>query len=244
VNGRGSAIALALVFWSAVVSAQSPPPGTPVSAPGAPASGSPAPDRVLVDRVAVRFYAPETGGSLRPRFITDRTLAFEARLEAMGEDAFGANAGFQERHLRAALDRHIAEELLSSLSIEGGKESLDLPHIADDFRADLEQRVGGAEPLRAAAAAEGIDSSEVDALLRRHARAAVYVDRNLTPLLRPSDEELREVFRTSPHPFRARKYEDAKTDLGRWYLGERLKAAEAAFLQAARTRIKVVVVAH
>jgi hypothetical protein len=214
-------------LWSAVAVAQAPSPA-----------------RVIVDRVAVRFYAPETGGSLRPRFVTERMLAFESRLEAMGEEGFGLSGGFQERHLRAALDRHIAEELLSSLSIEGGKESLDLPRIADDFRGDLEQRTGGADALRAAAAAEGIDSSEVDAMLRRYARAALYIDRNVAPLLSPTDEELREVYRTSAHPFRSRKYDEAKVDLRRWLLAERLKAAEASFLQTARTRIKVVIVSH
>ena len=198
----------------------------------------------MVDRVAVRFYAPETGGSARPRFITERMLAFEAPLEAMGEESLGVSAGYQERHLRAALDQHVAEEVLSSLGIEGGKESVDLPQIADDARAELEQRIGGAAMLRAAAEAEGIDSTEVDAMLRRHARAAVYIDRNISPLLTPDDEQLREVYRTSAHPFRSKKYDDVKVPLRRWFIAERLKAALASFLQTARTRIKVVVTAR
>ena len=39
----------------------------------------------VVDRAVVRFFAPETGGTAHPRFVLERTLAFEARLEAMAE---------------------------------------------------------------------------------------------------------------------------------------------------------------
>ena len=39
----------------------------------------------LVDRAVVRFDAPETGGIAHPRFVFERELAFEARLEALGD---------------------------------------------------------------------------------------------------------------------------------------------------------------
>jgi hypothetical protein len=205
---------------------------------GAPASA----DRAILDRVAVRFYAPETGGSSRPRFITERTLSFEARLLAMSEQGFGAQAPPEERYLRQAIERHVAEELLSSLGIEGGKETRDLSRLADDARAELEERIGGAGPLREAALAERIDPEEVQALFLRRARAAYYLDRNVTPLLYPDDEQLHEVFRTAAHPFRNRRFEEVRKELSRWLVAERLTAAASTFLQTARTRVKIVVV--
>jgi len=197
--------------------------------------------RVLVDRVAVRFYAPETGGSSRPRFISERTLALEARFEALTDES-AASAAYQERYLRAAMERHVAEEILATLMVEQGREPLDLQRQVEDWRAGLVQRIGGPAVLRAALADEGIEDGELDQILRRRVRAANYVDRSLTPILHPSDEQLREVYRTTSHPFKSMKYEDARLPLQRWFVAERLRVAETEFLQAARTRVKIVAV--
>jgi hypothetical protein len=198
----------------------------------------------VLDRVAVRFYAPETGGTQRPRFITERTLSFEARLVAMSEQGASPEAAPQERHLRVALERHVTEELLSFLGIEGGKDPPDLARLALEARAELERRVGGEGPLRLAAEIEHIDPEEVQAFFLRHARAAYYLDRSVAPLLAPPDEQLREAFRTSAHPFRDRKFDDARRDFALWFVAERVKTAESTFLQTARTRVKIVVVGH
>lgn len=197
--------------------------------------------RALVDRVAVRFYAPETGGSSRPRFISERMLALEARFEALSDEN-PASAAYQERYLRAAMERHVAEEILATLMVEQGREPLDLQRQVEDWRAGLVQRIGGAEVLRAALTEEGIEDGELDLMLRRRVRAANYVDRSITPLLHPSEEQLREVYRTTSHPFKSMKYEDARTPLQRWFVAERLRIAETEFLQAARTRVKIVAV--
>lgn len=201
-------------------------------------------DSAVLDRVLVRFYAPEAGGTQRPRFITERTLSFEARLLAMSEQGASANAPPQDRHLHVALERHVAEELLSFLGIEAGKDPPYLARLADEARSELEQRVGGEGPLRRAAEIEHIDPEEVQSLFLRHARAAYYLDKNVTPLLDPSEEQLRDVFRTSAHPFRDKKFDDARGEFARWFIAERVKAAESTFLQTARTRVKIVIVGH
>jgi hypothetical protein len=92
------------------------------------------------------------------------------------------------------------------------------------------------------AAREGIDDDEVTATLRRRVRAAAYVDRAIVPILHPSDEELRQAFRTSPHPFRGSKYEDVQEPLRRWVLLERFRVAEIAFIQASRSRVRIVTI--
>jgi hypothetical protein len=220
-------------------------------------AGVPGPARhsqtgAIVDRVAVRFYAPEMGSSSRPRFVSERTLAFEARLEAEAEGAAGdgltggalGSGAYQERYVRSALEHHIAEELLASLQIQTGQEPAELPHLASAARVALTERVGGEEGLRLAASIEGIDATEIDAILRRKARAAYYLDHEISPILHPSEEQLREVFRTSSHPFKGKRFENVREDLLRWFVAERLRVAEAAYLQTARNRVKIVVVAR
>src|SRR5690606_6112826 len=84
------------------------------------APATPAQEVQVVDRTVVRFTAPETGGVAAPRFVLERVLAFEARLEALMDPAHRGDRArpYTETHVRVALERHIAESLLSSLSIE------------------------------------------------------------------------------------------------------------------------------
>jgi hypothetical protein len=209
---------------------------------GSVAQAESGPARATADRVAVRFYSPETGGSTRPRFITERMLAFEARLEAMTEGS--PEDAYEERYVRAAMECHIAEDMLANLMVERGSEPQDLPKLTDDFRRAITDRVGGAAALLAAAAREGIDETEIVDIMRRKVRAAYYVDRAIVPILHPSDEELREAHRTSNHPYKGMKFEDAEQPLRRWMIVERLRISEVAFLQASRSRVRIVPVAR
>jgi hypothetical protein len=198
--------------------------------------------RAIVDRVAVRFFAPETGGAARPRFVTERTLAFEARLDAMTEARGTTVEAPREQHLQSALDRHVVEEMLAALDSGLGGAPAEAARLARESRADLEQRAGGEGPIGIAAEEEGIGGAEIDAIFQRRAHAAAYLDRAVTRFLHPTDEQLREVYRTSQHPFRGHAYEDVHGPLARWFVFERLKVLEAAFLQTARARVTVVVV--
>ncbi|WP_394822063.1 hypothetical protein [Pendulispora albinea] len=191
----------------------------------------------IVDGVAVRFYSAETGGVSRPRFIMQRVLAFEARIQAKVEDG-GARA-YQDRHVRAAMDQHIAEELLVALPLERAPDEAEIARVSVDLREGLVQRIGGDVVLRELAEMERISEAELGALFRRRARAALYVERAVLPILYPSEEQLRDVYRTAPHPYKSQKFEEARLPFARWYVDERLRAAETAFLQAARSRVKI-----
>ena len=214
-----------------------------------PARAETAQAHAVLDRAVVRFYAPETGGTAHPRFVDQRTLAFEARLESMAERPEGIGDGYQDRHVRAALEHHVGEEMLASLAhkLIGGSPSNrrpsdeDLARVDRDLGAALFERLGGKAQVEAAAAAEQIDASELDAILHRQALAAWYLDRAVSPILQPSDEQLREVFRTSTHPYRGRPFDQVRADLARWFVMERVRAAETAFFQGARTRVVVIV---
>jgi hypothetical protein len=212
------------------------------------ASGETAPTRAIVDRAVVRFVSPETGGSERPRFIGERMLALEARFEMMAEQPDGSGEGYGERQVRVALDRDIGEEMLTALAeklISGstvGRRPTDaeLTRLQEQLSEALFERLGGRARVEAAAAAEQIDVSELTALWRRQALAAFYVDRAVTPVLDPSDEQLREVFRTSAHPYRGKPFADVREELRRWFIAERLRVAENAFMQGARARLRIV----
>jgi hypothetical protein len=198
---------------------------------------------VVLDRAVVRFDAPETGGGLRPQFIFERELAFEARLEALADsDRARGGAAYLDRHVRAALERHVAEELLSHLAMDPEPRPDEIARRAESARAVVEQRVGGAAELARAAEAEGFEPSEVELLVKREARASLYLDRMVAPMLEPSEAELREVHHSTTNPFRAEPLEDALAALRKWYVAERLEAALGAFYQNARGRVHVVVI--
>jgi hypothetical protein len=204
--------------------------------------GSSARADVAVDRTAVRFITPETGGAAHPRWLSQRELAFFARLEATMEQVPLGPGEYPERYVRTATDRLVARAMLASLMIQRGTEPPDLPKLASDARSELAERVGGAAALENAMKQEGIDEDELGAFLRDFVRAAFYIDRGITPILAVTEDSLREAFRSTLHPFRNMKFEDARPKLKRWLVVERVRAAELEFLQGARARIKITAV--
>lgn len=109
-----------------------------------------------------------------------------------------------------------------------------------DITAAIVERFGGRARIDAAATAEQLDVAEVDALLYRGAFAAWYLDRIIAPILHPSDEQLREVFRTASNPYRGQTFEVVHDALQRWFVIDRVRVAEAAFLQGARSHVHIV----
>ncbi len=209
---------------------------------GAAAQVAPA---TLVDRAIVRFEASELGGAAHPRFIFERTLAFEARLEALAEAQRGIplpqSSPYEDRHVRAALERHVTEEILANLPVVPPLTELDVRARSIPTQLMLQQQVGGRAALLDAAVAEGMESEDLDLLVRRRARASLYLDRMVAPMLEPSDAELREVHRTEATPFRNRPFDEIEPQLRQWYVADRLAASLAAFFRGARARIHIVV---
>jgi hypothetical protein len=196
----------------------------------------------VVDRAVVRFDAPETGGVATPRFIFERELAFEARLEALTDsDRTERAAPYLDRHVRSAMERHVAEELLAHLAMDPEPSAVEQEQRKVGAREMLAARVGGEEQLLSAARAEGIELSDLDALVAREARASLYLDRMVAPMLQPSDAELREVHRSGANPFRGQRFDDVTAALRRWYVSERLATALGAFFQNAAARVHLTV---
>jgi hypothetical protein len=229
--------ALAIALLSAGSAQAEVEPSAGYAAPRSAARAS-----AVLDRAVVRFIAPETGGARFPRFVFERVLAFEARLEALADpDRAQGGEPYRERHVRAALERHIAETLLSSLRIEPEPSGAQMVRQTEAARAILMERVGGAAALKQAAVAEGVDDRELLSILRRQARASLYLDRMVTPMLRPSDAELKNVHASAPAPFRDRPFEEVSGALRRWYVARRLSTALGTFYQNARSRLEVTI---
>lgn len=207
------------------------------------------PSGPLVDRVAVLFDAPETGGAASPRAILERELAFEARLEALASgDPLGDERGpYGARHVRSALDRHIATELLASLPEEAGfgakdpcdESGTDLERGVALARAVLLARVKGPDALRAAMEEERVGDDDLLRLLRREAKAARYLDRVVAPMLSPSDGELRMLLRTPGHPLASKPFSTVRCALRGALVSQRIGAALTSFLQTSRLRVRV-----
>ncbi len=167
----------------------------------------------------------------------------------MAQQREGTGSGYQDREIRDALDHHVAEEMLESLGNQLIADSPadkrpsheELVRVDRDIGAALLERLGGRARVEDAARAEQIDGTEIDRLLARQARAAWYLDRTVAPILHPSQEQLRDVFRSSAHPYRDQRFDDVRGALERWFVIERLRVAELAFLQGARSRVRIII---
>jgi hypothetical protein len=195
--------------------------------------------KVTVDRVVVRFHAPETGGVERPRFISERVLAFETRLEALADQDPAAAGAYRERHISSALERHVSEVLLAALRIEPEPTEVIMGRQVELARKLMADRVGGDDALSDAQRAEGISNAELSGILRRQARASLYLDRMVAPMLRPSDAELEAIQRSAPAAFQNEAFARVRPLLLRWYVSRRLASAMGSFYQEARSRVTI-----
>jgi hypothetical protein len=206
------------------------------------------------DRIVYVFDSPETGGPLAPQVIFERELAFEARLEASAQKEALADSKtpYAERHVKAALDRHIATTLLASLPVESsqvlktdpcetgnktGSKRGDLARRVALARSVLVLRVGGEDKLQKAAEAEGIGPSELSRMLRREALAARYLDMMITPMLEPSVFELHEYWRTRSVLMPGVKFRQARCWIRKMVISQKLGEALKAFWQSSQMRI-------
>jgi len=196
---------------------------------------------VAVDRAVVRFVAPETGGPRRPRFVFERELAFEARIEALSDPDRAAlgDAPYRDRDVNAALQRHIAETILGALRIEPEPTEAELLHQSELAHRMLSDRAGGEDALDDARRREGISEREFGRILAQKARASLYLDRMVTPMLTPSEAELRSIHKSTTTPFSNAPFETVRPALLRWYVSRRLNAALANFYENARSRVEI-----
>ena len=199
-----------------------------------------APAALLLDRVAVRFWAPESGSASRPRFVFEHELAFFARMAALGDPTYRAEAGpYRNHHLRGALERWIAESLLASLRMEPEATEAEIGVQTERAWAYAAMEVGGQKGIDAAAQAEGLTRRDVDRLMRLRARASLYLDRMVAPMLKPTLLELERVHETERTPYSDRPFAEVVEPLRQWVAARSLRAAAQNFYRSARPRLRI-----
>ena len=213
--------------------------GTAAFAPGA--SGDDAKKEAspsLVDRVVVRWWSTDRGLVSKPQIIFARELALEARLEAMaGGEA--PDSVLTDRYIRAALNRHIAESVLSLLPVDPPPTPEVIAERAGVAGQILESRVGGSERLAKACAIEGFSEDELAGLLRRSARASLYLDRMVAPEVEPTKQELLELQASGTTPYTKDPFDKVEEKLRRWAIARRLNDALDTFFQRSRSKLVV-----
>ena len=207
----------------------------------------------LVDRPRRRDGSspPRRGARTHPRFVSSERSRSRPDSRPWPQAPRPRSDGYQERDVRNALEHDIAEQMLASLAAQARRRLAGRQAPAARTRST---RVRAGASRRRCSSASGGRARVDEAAQRRAARrgrgrraappggARRLVPRpRRHPLLHPSDEQLREVYRTSAHPYRGQPYEQVRDALARWFVVERLRVAEAAFLQAARSRVRVTV---
>lgn len=197
----------------------------------------------IVDRAVVRYQAAELGGAQRPQYIFERELAFESRLQALADADYPKDSSrpYLDRHVRSALERHVAEALLANLRVDPVPTETELAQQTVVARRILCDRIGGESVLGQAQLEERMSEREVTNMLRRQARASIYLDRMVAPMLTPTRTELRQVYANERHPFTQQSFEDAEVPLKRWWIGHRLADAVEQYYANARQRLIVTV---
>lgn len=224
---------LAAIAWALGVALHGDPAHAQASAPSA----------IAVDRVFVRFTAPELGGVNAPSFIFERELAFEARLEALSDPRFVPTEAepYLAVHVRAALERHVAEAILESLRMTPAPTLAEIEARVIAAEASLALEVRGATLIGQAARVEGLEQREVYRLLQRRARASLYLDRMVAPMLSPSEAELQALHNGGRTPFSRAPYNEVAVEMRRWYVSRALRQAVQAYYDGARSRITLTV---
>ena len=194
-----------------------------------------------VDRTVIRYFASELGGAFSPRFIFERELSFESRLQALSDPdrLKDASRPYSGRHIRTALERHIAESLLANLRVDPAPTEAEIARQTELARGILCNRIGGEPVFADAIAQEGMSEREVTNFLRRQARASIYLDRMIAPMLTPTRTELRQVYAVEHHPFVQFSFEEAEPLLRQWWIGHRLADAVEQFFSNARQRVSI-----
>ena len=172
-----------------------------------------------------------------------RELAFEARVEALTRGE-AKRVPYLDKHVQQALERHITEVILARSPVDKTPTPKEVAILAERARLIIEQRVGGRTVLNKAASTEGITADELNALLRRRARAAWYLDRMVAPMLAPSELELRGAHRRRQTPYSDEPFDKVLPKLKRWYVSRKLDDALVRYFRNVRGRVTIAIIRY
>lgn len=199
---------------------------------------------VVADRAVARFSDPEAAdatGALR--FVMMRELVIEAWLVAY-ERAPTGSPSIDDKTLRLALDRHVIEAVLGARALPAVWEAKVDKQTTDARNAEV-LAVGGASRfseflIRATGSAEG-GAAELATILRRRARAELYLETAIGLAYEPNEGELHTLHGKllSKEPF------DAAAPILRAYLRTmKLREGAQAYHQAVRSKLRLEIVSE
>ena len=199
-----------------------------------------------LDRVVARFSDPEAAeaaGALR--FVMMRELVLEAWVVAYERALPGETPSlFDDKQLRAALERHVIEEVLSE-RLPDSATSAQIAKGVAAARLALRLSIGDRlDPLLAAATAgvPGGGAAELEAILLRRARAEIYLELAVAEPVDVSEGELRAAWAHPPAALRTLEFDAAVPALRVHVRALRLREAGQAYYQAVRGRLHLEIV--
>jgi len=144
--------------------------------------------------------------------------------------------------LSATLDQLIGELLIAR---EAERVRVSTPDERDLARemARFEEEAGGADRLAALLERLGASRGEVEAMARRRALVAAFLQANLEGTTVVTDAELDRAYETGEHPFTDRPIEEVRGDLRAWLSRRALDRAVRRWVSVlrARTTVRVLV---
>lgn len=203
-------------------------------------------DAAVLDRVVARFSDPEAGeASASLRFVMMRELILEAWLVAYERAPAGESpVSFDDKQLRAALERHVIEDVLSerlpsSTPQQKLKQRVDETRFAlriavDDRLDQILQKAGGG--------ATGGGIAELESILQRRARAETYLELAVAEPVEVTEGELRTAWAHPPKMLETMEFEKAVPALRVLVRAVRLREAAQAYYQAVRARLHMEII--
>jgi hypothetical protein len=194
----------------------------------------------VLDRVVARFSDPESADAGGVRFVMMRELILEAWIVAY-ERATPAETptGFDDKLLRAALERHVIEDVLSQRlpstatpaklqkGVDGARLALRLG--VNDRVSEILSKASGGAPDGGVA--------ELESILLRRARAETYLELAVAEPVDVTEGELRAAWAHPPAMLEGTEFEKAVPALRVLVRATRLREAAQAYYQAVRARI-------
>ncbi len=206
----------------------------------------------VVDRTVARFTDPEAGdASSASRFVMMRELLVETWLASYERAPLGVPS-YDEKLVRVALERHVIEAVLSGRPLPAAAEAR-VAKATEDARLSQIVALGGEARLqeliaRATGVTGGEGSAtekqtlpELDAILRRRARAEVYIETAVAQLVDPTEGELRAAQAKLPAVAKV-PFEQAAPGIRAFLRTARLRESSVAYYQAIRSKVRLEIV--
>jgi hypothetical protein len=201
---------------------------------------------LILDRTVARFHDPEaseTAASLR--FVMMRELIVEAWLTAYEKTPNSSPPNYDDKHLREALERHVIEAVLGDRPLVPSAEKR-VETATAEARLVATIAVGGEtrlkEALERATGIAGGGAVELDSVLRRRARAELYLETAVAQPVQLSDAELRAAYAKAPEILASKPYDEIVPTLRAFVRASRLRDIAQGYYQAVRARLHLAIV--